>query len=174
MVTDRANRADGDEVWPISLNGIEIGKLQGVCELAVHTKPDIIIWAFTQSARCKTWRLRKYADSNILSKFYVCHSGVMHSDGRLDEDGDVIMEDGSSIRPTHIDSGVRSQEQDDGYMKVERSVILGLDGSEFGILGSFSKALAVENDEWVFCINVGKCSDAWYDGDGNVFARYGT
>lgn len=33
-------------IWPVAIRGQEIGKLKSVCELAIHTKPDITIWAF--------------------------------------------------------------------------------------------------------------------------------
>ncbi|KAJ4301166.1 hypothetical protein N0V90_003256 [Kalmusia sp. IMI 367209] len=34
-------------VWPIAIRGTEVGRLKGVCEVAIQTRPDITIWGFT-------------------------------------------------------------------------------------------------------------------------------
>ncbi|KAL5420593.1 hypothetical protein PMIN04_006307 [Paraphaeosphaeria minitans] len=41
-----AARVGNSPIWPIAIRGQEIGKLKGVCDLAIHTKPDITIWGF--------------------------------------------------------------------------------------------------------------------------------
>lgn len=38
-------------IWPVAIRGQEIGTLKGVCELAIHTKPDITIWGFALSSQ---------------------------------------------------------------------------------------------------------------------------
>jgi hypothetical protein len=42
----RSEMAGNSTVWPIAIRGQEVGKLKGVCELAIQTKPEITIWGF--------------------------------------------------------------------------------------------------------------------------------
>ncbi|KAJ4344611.1 uncharacterized protein N0V89_012355 [Didymosphaeria variabile] len=38
-------------IWPIAVRGQELGKLKGVCEVTIHTKPNITIWGFTSDSQ---------------------------------------------------------------------------------------------------------------------------
>ena len=161
---------DGSDspIWPISISGTEIGKLSGICELAIQTRPDILIWAFTYTSRCKTWRLHNYVDPIIRSKQHIDRSGLIHDSYIVDESRDVIMQDAppSSVASSAIDLHVDGEECESP--RAERSVILGFDGNASGVLKRIPKALAVENDDWVNKIDIVGCADAWFEGGGDV------
>jgi hypothetical protein len=174
MPTSSSDTYYTNPIWPITIRGTEIGKLSSVCEVSIQTRPDILIWAFTHSAQCKTWRLRNYVDPVIYTKQYVCRDGIVHDDCAVDETGDVIMAD--ALPPTPAPSAVtlRVAGDADEYFRTERSVIVGFDGNASGVLKRIPKALAVENDDWVDLVDVRDCSDAWYDADGDVVMFYRT
>jgi hypothetical protein len=171
---DLANRPGANDnpssIWPLAIRGTEIDKLRGICELAVQTRPDITIWACTHSSHCKTWRLHNYVDPVVQTKQYICRDSLVHDSYSVDEDGDVVM----SETPSSTIMGLHVHGEQEEHPSYERSVVLGFDGHASGVLKRMPKALAVENDDWVDLVDVRGCSDAWYEGDGDVFMFYGT
>ena len=161
---------DHNTIWPLAIRGTTIGRLKGICELAAQTRPDIIIWAFTHASHCKTWRLRNFVDPVIRTQQYVCRDRIVHDLYSVDDTGDVIMRDAPA--PDGIDLHVQGEH--DERPSAERSIMLGFDGNASGVLKRIPKALAVENDDWVDLVDVRGCSDAWYEGDGDVVMFYGT
>ena len=61
------------------VHGTEISRLPGVCELSIQMQPDMLIWAFTASSQCKTWRLRSQADPEACLTNHVCPNGLVHN-----------------------------------------------------------------------------------------------
>lgn len=168
---DAANRLQMDSdspVWPISISGTEISRLSGICELAIQTLPDILIWAFTYTCQCKTWRMHNYVDPITRSRQYIDRSGLVHESYSVDEIRDVIMHDAppSSVASSAINLHVDGEEWENP--QAERSIIVGFDGNASGVLKRIPKALAVENDDWVDNIDVVGCTDAWFEGGGDV------
>ncbi|KAH8726313.1 hypothetical protein GQ44DRAFT_758966 [Phaeosphaeriaceae sp. PMI808] len=162
------------QVWPLGIRGIKIGTLKGISELTVQTQPDLVIWAFTYSSQCKSWRLRNYVEPNVRMSQYVCLNGMVHDKSAIDDQNDVPIEDEPPASPlcTTFHLTVKGSEME--YPKTERSIILGADGNTSGVLKRMPQALAVEKDEWVGYVDVRGCSDAWYDGDGDVVMFYET
>ncbi|KAJ4370493.1 hypothetical protein N0V83_005014 [Neocucurbitaria cava] len=171
---DQYNSDKRDPVWPISIRGTYIGKLSGVCELAIQTTPDISIWAFSYAFQCKIWRLHNHADPIALSRRYICNSGLVHESFSTDETSDVIMEDAPEPPPIAATFDPVSQCSGAEISPAERSVIVGMDEDVSKVLRKVPRALAVENDEWVDFLDVRDGSEAWFEGDGDVFVWYGT
>lgn len=46
-----SKEAGSSPIWPIAVRGQELGKLKGVCEVTIHTKPSITIWGFTSDSQ---------------------------------------------------------------------------------------------------------------------------
>ncbi|KAJ4344007.1 hypothetical protein N0V95_006427 [Ascochyta clinopodiicola] len=158
----RSDHSADCPVWPLSLAGTHIGTLSGVCELAIQTQPDILIWAFTLSSHCTTWRLRNYADAVVRSTQVLDRSGLVHEAYRVDGGGDVVMR---GVPPDVAGDGwVDGEEEWEGT----RRVGVGFDGCASGVLRRLPGALAVENDEWVEEVDVLGCWDAWFEGGGDV------
>jgi hypothetical protein len=57
--------------------------------------------------------------------------------------------------------------------RAERSIVVGFDDHVSGVMKRMPKALAVENVDWADLVDVRGCSDAWYDGDGDVVMLHG-
>lgn len=169
---DPANRSEGDNdspIWPINLSGTEIGRLSDLCELAIQTRPDITIWAFTYTSQCKTWRLRNYANPVVRAKQVVDRSGLVHDSHSRSMDGRQInIHDAPPnwVGGCAITLHVEGEEWE--TPAAERSVIVGFDGSASGVLKRVPRALAMENDGWVDGIDVRGCKDAWFEGSGDV------
>ncbi|KAF2003439.1 hypothetical protein P154DRAFT_486661 [Amniculicola lignicola CBS 123094] len=159
---------DSNNIWPISIKGIEIGTLRGVCELAIFTQPDITIWAFTHNSQAQTYQVRGFADPVDRRQRYVCYSGIVHDSSAVDQTGDVIMRDvdGSS---EHIHDSYAVDQTGDVIMRDEPEESPTLDGnSSQKLIKRFPKALHVENDEWVEFLDV-RGYEAWYDTNGDVW-----
>lgn len=92
----RGSADEADSTWPLAIRGTQIGRLPNVTEVTIQTRPDVLIWAFSSSAQCQTWRLRNYNDLVVRTKDYVCRRGVVHHAYSVDASGDVIMKDASS------------------------------------------------------------------------------
>jgi hypothetical protein len=151
--------------WPIAIYGTEIGRLSDVCELAVQTKPEITIWAFTHSSQVRSWRLQNYIDAIVRHKQFVCQDGIVHDSHSIDHDGDLVVH--NALQPcTAVELPIREGECETS--RAERSIAVGFDGHASGVMKRMPKALAVENDDWVDLVDVRGCSDAWYDEDGDV------
>lgn len=155
-------------VWPISLSSTEIGRLPDICELAIQTRPDIAIWAFTYTSQCRTWRLHDYTDPVVRAKQYIDRSGLVHDSHLANVDRDVIMHDAppSSIASSAIALHVEGEEWE--TPAAERRVVVGFDGSASGVLKRVPGALAVKNDGWIDGVDVRGCKDAWFEGGGDV------
>ena len=170
------NRLDSDNdspIWPVSLSGTEISKLPDICELAIQTRPDILIWAFTYTSQCKTWRLHKYADPVVRSKQFIDRSGLAHNSYSIDETSDVIMQDAPPLPVASSAIGLHVEGEEWEKPAAERSVVVGgFDGNGSGVLKRIPKALAVENDSWVDEIDVVGCKDAWFEAGGDVVTWY--
>ncbi|KAF1920160.1 hypothetical protein BDU57DRAFT_533960 [Ampelomyces quisqualis] len=156
---------DSANVWPIAVRGTEIGKLRNICEIAVQTRPDFTFWAFTHTSQCHSWRLRSYVDRELPMKRSVCRNGNLHDLYSFDGSSDNIMENAPSLPPACT---LHARGELDEHPVAQRSVMLGFDGNPSVIMKRLPKALSVENDDWVDMIDVRGCSDAWYDGDGDV------
>lgn len=163
---DLVNRSDAENdspIWPISLSGSQVGIMPDVCELAIQTRPDLAIWAFTYTAQCKTWRLRNHVGSVIQSQQYIDRVGLVHESCNMDESRYVTMQD---VPPSAAGSSA-------GILQEGRNAagVVGMgafDGHLSGVLKRIPGALAVENDDSVDIIDVAGCADAWFEGDGDV------
>lgn len=146
-----------------------------VCELAVQTQPDILLWAFTKTAHCQTWRLRDFVDPIIRTKQYMCRNGMVHHAYSVDESGDVVMEDASALE--EASSSLERHLHGNNEFEVttaDQSIVPGFDGNASGVLKRMHKALAVECDPWVDFLDLRGASDAWFEDDGSIIAWYGT
>jgi hypothetical protein len=134
--------SDRDGIWPLAIGGTEVGKLEGVCALAVQSVPGVSVWAFSRSGQCKSWRAGGCVDASVRDEEFVCRSGFVHDvHEKHDEDRGQ-----SSQQPAMVDVG----------------------RSRSGELEMMPKVLAVENDEAVEDVDVRGCLDAWYNEDGDV------
>ncbi|KAJ4984657.1 F-box domain-containing protein [Stagonosporopsis vannaccii] len=161
-----ANRSDAGNdnlSWPISLSGTQISIMSDVCELAIQTRPDLLIWAFTYTAQCKTWRLRNYVDPVVRSNQYVDRSGMVHESCNMDETRDIVMQDTLFTAVESSGGGLH-----DGGDVAEANDVGAFDGHLSGVLKKMPGALAVENDMLVDMIDVAGCADAWFEGDGDI------
>jgi hypothetical protein len=166
---------NGDtSIWPIAICGTEIGTVKAVSALAVQTRPDITIWAFSHASQVKSWCLRNYVDPVVWTQRYVCRNGIVHDEYSRDGAGDVVMLDMAPSSPARSAFDLPVDGERDGFMRMERSMVLGFDGQASGFMKRMPKALAVENDDWVDLVDVRGCSEAWYDADGDVVMVYGT
>jgi len=175
-VAAHADPEDPNSPWPIALGGTEVDQITGICEISVHTQPDITIRAFTHSSQCRSWRFHNYVHPVVRTKQYLCRDGIVHDLYSVDQSGDIIMGDasddvsGPASKCTTINTPIRSHH--DERTKTERVDMLGFDGNASGVMKRMPKVLAVENDDWVDLVDVRGCSDAWYDGDGDVVMLY--
>jgi hypothetical protein len=169
-LTNRLDSANESCMWPISLSGTQVGKLSSICELAIQTHPDILIWAFTYTSQCRTWRLHNYIDPIVRSKQYIDSNGLAHDSYTINDSSDAIIQ-GADAPPSGIaSSAIVLHVEGEGWERLaaERSVISGFDGNASGVLKRIPKALAVENDNRVDTIDVVECKDAWFEGGGDV------
>ncbi|KAF2185099.1 hypothetical protein K469DRAFT_750598 [Zopfia rhizophila CBS 207.26] len=147
---------DRSPIWPLAIHGTTIGSLQGVCELAIFTHPDVTIWAFALDEQSKAWQVRNEAEPVNISRRFISRSGIVQDSYSLDESGDVIMRD-----VDHQCSLV-----DDPDVDVERSV--GFDGHSSQVIARYEpKALHIEKDAFLYELYV-RGKEAWYDRDGDV------
>jgi hypothetical protein len=148
-------------VWPITVSGTRVGTLAGVCELAVVTRPDIAIWAFSSDSNAKTWSLGR---EKRAERSYVCCNGIVHDTHTGSE---------AATSPHSETTFASVPGHEDGYTdnRIDDSPNLGFDGNCSQVPAKrMSKALSVENDDWVEFVDVRGC-DAWFDENGDVFTR---
>ncbi|KAF3005731.1 hypothetical protein E8E13_006344 [Curvularia kusanoi] len=140
--------------------------------LAIQTRPDITIWAFTSTSQCKTWRLRNYVDPVARYKQAIDRCGLTREVYDMDESGDAVMQDASftSFTDQAVGNGV-GQGHGTGPA-TENPSRADLDGNASGVLKVLPRALAVENDRWVDSIDIVSCADAWFEGGGDVVTWY--
>jgi hypothetical protein len=134
--------SDRDGIWPLLVGGTEVGKLEGVCALAVQSVPGVSVWAFSRSGQCKSWRAGGCVDALDHDEGFVCRSGFVHD--------------------------VHDKHDEDGGQDSQQSAMVDVGRSRSGELEMMPKVLAVENDEAVEDIDVRGCLDAWYNEDGDV------
>ncbi|KAF2206018.1 hypothetical protein GQ43DRAFT_445548 [Delitschia confertaspora ATCC 74209] len=145
--------------WPVTINCTIIGTLEGTCELAILTHPDITVWAFALDGRSKTWQLRKDAESVVLSKRFITHEGHVKEKFPFDGAPGTIVATDSALAP--------SQDTSDD----ERSV--GYDGCVSMDIGRrSSRALHIDEDAGIDWLVFRGC-DAWFDMEGDV-VMFGT
>jgi hypothetical protein len=149
-------------IWPIAVRGTIVGTLAGVCELAVVTRPDIAIWAFGLNSQAKTWRVGQGKETR--ERRYVCRSGIVHNTYTGSEAA-ASLHEGSDLT-SHPEVEMEYPDR-----TVFDPPDLGFDGNSSQILVKrMSKAISVENDDWVEFVDVRGC-EAWYDENGDVFTR---
>lgn len=137
-----------------------VGTLAGVCELAVVTRPNITVWAFGLDSRAKTWQVAQRKGTG--ERRYICRSGIVHDTYTWSEAA-ASSGDGSDFT-SHPGVEMEYPEK-----TISDSLDLGFDGNSSQILVKrMSKAMSVENDEWVEFVDVRGC-EAWYDENGDVF-----
>jgi hypothetical protein len=113
----------------------------------IQTLPDITIRAFTQSSKCKSWRLRNYVDPVVRTKQYVCRNRIVHNRVSVDQDEDIVMKDEPQSVPNCIAFNLPVRGDKDERPQVERSVILGFDANDSGVIELLPKALSIENND---------------------------
>jgi hypothetical protein len=163
---------DSSPIWPISLAGTVIATLPDVCELAVQTRPEILIWAFTATSQCKTWRLRRYVEPVAKTKQVIGRAGLEREVLDVDEDSNVTMHDPFS---SCISKGVGNIEEQKHEKPTRKELgVMGMDGHTSGVLKIIPRALATENDTWLDNLDVFSCADAWYEDGGDLVTWYKT
>ncbi|TVY36733.1 hypothetical protein LOCC1_G006417 [Lachnellula occidentalis] len=78
--------------WPVKIRGQEIGRCQGIVDLAVDSGAHMIIWAFSKQGIAKVWKINTGECGSIRSLSVVRDGTVREHD----EDGDVEMVDAPS------------------------------------------------------------------------------
>lgn len=180
-------------IWPVTVSGTEIGRFAGICELAVQMRPDVLVWAFTYTSLCRTWRLRNFVDPLVRSRLVIDRSGLPNEVWQVDESGSVIVHDASSGEGEVLGSaddlpgdgdawesrhredelvGGRAEDEVVGE-RAEDSALGGLDGQASGGVRCLPGALAVESDGRVDALDVVDWRDAWFGHGGDVFVRRG-
>ncbi|PSN60599.1 hypothetical protein BS50DRAFT_579124 [Corynespora cassiicola Philippines] len=146
--TRSSANAGHNPIWPITIHGTEIGVLRSICGLAILTRPDVTIWAFSVSSNSKVWQLRSTGGQNQACR-YVCRSGIVQEayavDGASDETGAAIKAPGGPL------------------IKTKNGIMF----------RRLPHALSIENDEWVDFVDVVGC-DAWYEQSGDVVVCHGS
>ncbi|OAG00431.1 uncharacterized protein CC84DRAFT_1155234 [Paraphaeosphaeria sporulosa] len=177
-----SERAGNSTIWPVAIRGQEIGKLQGVSELAIHTEPDITIWGFTLDAQCKTWQMRNHADPIIHCRYYICRGGAVHEVYLTGKPGRAVATHASSAS-FGSRSPVTSRIASPDFIAYGPERPVGFDGhcsqtlhapnhgsstySEPRPVKRLPGAMNVKNDEWVDFLDV-RGGDAWFEENGDV------
>ncbi|TVY33751.1 hypothetical protein LSUB1_G006574 [Lachnellula subtilissima] len=78
--------------WPVKIKGQEIGRCQGIVDLAVDSGAHMIIWAFSKQGFAKVWKINTGEEGSIRC-LSVVRDGTIREN---DEDGDVEMVDAPS------------------------------------------------------------------------------
>ncbi|TVY15076.1 hypothetical protein LARI1_G006132 [Lachnellula arida] len=78
--------------WPVKIKGQEIGRCQGIVDLAVDSGAHMIIWAFSKQGIAKVWKINTGERDSVRSLSVVRDGTVREHD----EDGDVEMVDAPS------------------------------------------------------------------------------
>jgi hypothetical protein len=167
----QAEAAESGQVWPIVIRGTVIGTLKGIREVAVQIRPDIVIWALTHSLQFKSWRLRNSVDLTVLTKQYICRNGSVHP---VDGASDVNTTDTLPPLPVYTATGLLGCDGQGECSEGKSSSALEPYGHPSSVIKRIPRALTIENDEYVDMIDVRGCSDAWYDGDGDVVMVMGS
>lgn len=162
----RPEHDNSNSIWPISLSGTEIARLPHICDMAIQTRPELSIWAFTYKSQCKTWRLRNYVDEIVRTKLVVDRSGLVRNVSAHNPSNKTHGKLVSTVAGSVQKIEVRRHQHE----KATRAgPIVTVSGSETaGFTKVMPRALAVENDDWVDSIDIVSCADAWYEGDGDV------
>ena len=138
----RDDDSEKDSLWPLAFRGTEVGKLEGVCALAVQSVPGVTVWAFSRTAQCKSWRAGGCDGAAEREEGFVCRSGFVH---------DVY------------------DKHDEGHgQSSQRATMADTRGGASGELRWLPRALAAEKDGAVEEVDVRGYLDAWYNEDGDV------
>lgn len=132
-----------DTPWPVLIKGTIVGSLDRVVELAVHSNPDLTIWALGLDGRAAVWQVGKpWLSSSAVVRRNVNRDGLVCEGA--DAEGDVCMVDAEP----------------------ERSVAT--DGHDSTVLGRRPAALQARADDAVAAAVAVLEEEAWYDEDGDV------
>lgn len=94
--TGRAKRTasalvgEEDRIWPVQVRGQEIGKCRGLTALAIHTGPEMTIWAFSKDGLAQTWQIDDGNLDGDVKKRIVAQDGTVQE---FDRSGDTDMND---------------------------------------------------------------------------------
>jgi len=97
-------------VWPVKIKGQEIGKCQGVVDLAIDSGAHMIVWAFSKQGVAKVWKINDGQRDSVRSLSVVRDGTVRDNDG----DGDIEMIDVRSLVSSSTESLPLEQESFDG------------------------------------------------------------
>jgi hypothetical protein len=83
---------DGDEcpLWPLHIQGVEIGKLEGLVELSIDSAHHLTIWAFSIDGLAVTWQLKLNKRSLSVEERVVSFDGAVQARRNVNVDGSVI------------------------------------------------------------------------------------
>lgn len=138
-------------LWPLRIRGTEIGRMEGLVEFAVLTRPELTVWALVLDGRAKVWRVDNGRRLCVVRRKFVEMDGSVVEGPDVDLEGDVVMVDPHEAdRETHTDRSV------------------GLDGNTSTLMRRLSRLhelQAAERDKEEIEIVP---RDKWYDDDGDV------
>lgn len=79
--------------WPIQVGGQEIGRCVGLVDLAIHSGPEMTVWALTSDGAALVWQVDDGNPYHRLRRRVVTRDGTIRE---MDEDGDIEMIDAVS------------------------------------------------------------------------------
>ncbi|KAL3417821.1 F-box domain-containing protein [Phlyctema vagabunda] len=83
-------------LWPLKVRGQQIGTCPGLVDLAIHSGPEMIVWAFGKGGIAKVWQL-DCGKQNLLQQRMISRHGTVRE---VDQNGDVEMLDVHSSTPS--------------------------------------------------------------------------
>jgi hypothetical protein len=86
-------------------------------------------------------------DPVVRTKQYVCRNRIVHNRVSVDQDEDIVMKDEPQSVPNCIAFNLPVRGDKDERPQVERSVILGFDANDSGVIELLPKALSIENND---------------------------
>jgi len=140
------------KLWPLYIEGIVIGSLRGLMDVAVNHSPDLTVWGYAFDGQAATWEIRTAKnETETAAERTVGRDGIVMDLFEMDADGDVVMTDTEPVMETN-----------------DREPTIGFDGQgRGGSLRRWRKALALECDDGVEAVVPPEGS--WYDEEGNVW-----
>ncbi|TVY75732.1 hypothetical protein LSUE1_G005212 [Lachnellula suecica] len=97
-------------VWPVKIQGQEIGRCQGVVDLAIDSGVHMIVWAFSKAGIAKVWKIN-VGDSDNVKRLSVVRDGTIREH---DQNGDIEMPDAPSTSSGEDQPSHQLQETFDG------------------------------------------------------------
>ncbi|KAK3060597.1 hypothetical protein LTS18_008195, partial [Coniosporium uncinatum] len=149
---DDDDRHSARTLWPLSIEGVVIGRLRGLVDVAVNHVPDLTVWGFALDGQAATWEIHTLGNGRgRVAERTVGRDGVVVGSFDIDADGDVVMAEAEAA--VEMDNRERT---------------VGFSGQRCGgSLRRWRKALALECDEGVEAVVPPEGS--WYDKDGDVW-----